>query len=1104
MSLASTDFSTPPAAYLRFPTVHGQRLVFVTDDDLWAAPLGGGVARRLTGGRGLVGHPRLSPCGRWLAFVATDETHSELYVMPAEGGSARRLTWLGAYTQVAGWTPDGEVLVSSNASQPFHHLRQLLRVSLDAPLPQALPWGAATEIAYGPNGACVLGRDTRDPALWKRYRGGAVGQLWIDAAGAGEFVRLDPAEGRGNFACPMWIGARVWFISDHEGVGNLYSCMPAGEDLRRHTEHGEHYVRQASTDGQTVVYQAGGDLYRLDPLTNQSTRIEIDVPAARPQLARKFVSAAGEMESFSLHPDGHSLAVSLRGKAASFALWEGAMRQLGREHGARYRLPLWLADGSVAMVSDASGEERMELHTEDEVIAIDADVGRVTGLVAAPQGRIAALTNHRNELWLIDFETRGARLLDRCDFRRIEEPAFSPDGAWLAYDFGISRAARAIKLLEIASGRSGFASGEDFDDFSPSWDPQGKYLCFLSSRAFEPVYDEVVFDLGFLRATRPYLVALQEDGVDPFEPLPKGFAEDDEDEDEEDEKDGDEDKSEAESGKEEEDKGGSKDEAKDKPPKPVVVTLEGLAGRVRPFPVPAARYGRIEAAEGRVYWTLHPIAAEPEDDEDEGGEPDALLQSWDFETRQSETVMDDVGAFAIAPKGKAMAVETGDGLRAFKLGEKPKDDADAGDYSRETGWVDLDRVQVEIDPRSEWRQMLREVWRLQRDQFWTADMSGVDWGHIWARYAPLVERIATREELSDLIWEMQGELATSHCYEYGGDRKRSAPLPLGHLGADFAWDENANAYRVERLVRGDAWRPGHDSPLAAVGVNVKPGERLLAIDGLACDREHPPQARMVSRAGRKVELLLADEAGARRRVVASALQSEEPARYREWVEARRAEVRARSNGRLGYLHIPDMVTWGFAEFHRYLRTESLREGLVVDARFNRGGHVSQLLLEKLARRVLGYDVSRWGAPEPYPAQAIGGSLVCVTNQHAGSDGDIFSHCFKLMGLGPLVGTRTWGGVIGIWPRHRLADGSITTQPEFSFWFKDVAWGVENRGTDPDVEVDIAPQDYAAGRDPQLERAIALALAGLDAQPPAGPDFASRPRLDLPVWPPRGN
>ncbi|WP_417071021.1 S41 family peptidase [Niveibacterium terrae] len=1063
-------------AYLRFPSVCGDSLVFVTDDDLWSAPLSGGVARRISGGRGLVGFPRLSPCGQWLAFIATDETHSELYVMPAQGGPARRLTWLGGQTHVAGWTTDGKILFSSNANQPFFHLRQLFTIGLDDPLPTVLPWGMASDIAFGPDGACVIGRDTRDPALWKRYRGGTAGHFWIDREGSGDFTRLAIAgmgEGGSNLACPMWIGNRIWFISDHEGIGNLYSCAVDGQELRRHTGHSEHYVRNASTDGVNIVYQCGGAIWRLSVADGANAPVPLEVPAARPQLARKFVSGEAALDSFSLHPDGHSLALCVRGKPVTLPLWEGAMRQYGEAQGVRYRLPLWLADASgVAMISDEGGEEHLELHSEDGVKTLKGDFGRAIGLYAAPSGQKLALTNHRNELWLVDFATSEARQLDRCDFRRIEEPAFSPDGRWLAYDFGVSRSTRAIKLMNLESGEQIFASGQDFDDFSPAWDPQGKYLYFLSTRLFEPVYDEVVFDLGFPRATQPFLVALQEDAADPFEPAPRGFGDEDDGEDEE----------------------GEGEAEKEKPP--LAIDREGLIARIRPFPVPAGRYGRIEAAGELVYWTLHPVVAESDSAEDE--EPDALLQNWNFETRQVETVLDSVACFQLAPDGEALLADTADGLRAFKIGEKPKDDLAAEEFSRETGWVDLDRVQVEIDPAAEWRQMLREVWRLQRDQFWTADMSGVDWARIWSRYAPLLDAISTREELSDLIWEMQGELGTSHCYEFGGDRKRSAPLPLGYLGADFAWDDETQVYRVARVLKGDVWRPAHASPLAAIGVSVKAGERLLAIDGLACDRLHPPQARLVSRAGRKVELLVANEDGSkRRRVVARALASEEPVRYREWVEARRAQVHQASGGRLGYLHIPDMVTWGFAEFHRYLRTESLREGLIVDARFNRGGHVSQLLLEKLARQVLGYDVSRWGAPEPYPQNAIAGPLVCITNQHAGSDGDIFSHCFKLMKLGPLVGTRTWGGVIGIWPRHTLVDGTVTTQPEFSFWFADVGWGVENRGAEPDHEVDVSPQDHAAGRDPQLERAVALALEALARRPVKAPDFSGRPHLSLP-------
>jgi tricorn protease len=395
--------------------------------------------------------------------------------------------------------------------------------------------------------------------------------------------------------------------------------------------------------------------------------------------------------------------------------------------------------------------------------------------------------------------------------------------------------------------------------------------------------------------------------------------------------------------------------------------------------------------------------------------------------------------------------------------------------------------------------MLREVWRLQRDHFWVADMSGVDWAGVYDRYAPLLERVATRGELSDLIWEMQGELGTSHAYESGGDHRRPPALALGQLAADLRLAADGS-YAIEQVATGDPWEASADSPLNAIGVLARPGERIVAVNGQPVSRELPPQALLVNQAGSRVALTLAGD-GATREVVVRLLADEVPARYREWVERNRRWVHESSRGRIGYLHLPDMMSAGFAEFHRYFLAECDRDGLIIDVRYNRGGHVSQLLLEKVARRRIGYDLQRWGPPTPYPGESAAGPVVALTNEHAGSDGDIFSHCFKLMKIGPLVGKRTWGGVIGIWPRHQLVDGSETTQPEFSFWFNDVGWQVENYGTDPDIDVDNAPQDTLAGRDRQLETALQVALERV-AQHDAMPRFGPRPNLACPPLPPR--
>jgi tricorn protease len=368
------------------------------------------------------------------------------------------------------------------------------------------------------------------------------------------------------------------------------------------------------------------------------------------------------------------------------------------------------------------------------------------------------------------------------------------------------------------------------------------------------------------------------------------------------------------------------------------------------------------------------------------------------------------------------------------------------------------------------------------------------------RYEPLLERVATRGELTDLIWELQGELGTSHAYEQGGDHRKPPQVTLGKLGAELKVAGDGS-YEITAIVRGDAWDAEADSPLNAVGVAAQIGERITAVNGQPVSRVAPPPSLLVHQSGAKVELTLR-KGNATRHVLVKTLGDEAPARYREWVEANRAWVHARSKEQVGYLHLPDMQSAGFAEFHRYFIAECDRAGLIVDVRYNRGGHVSQLLLEKLARKRIGYDLQRWGQPQPYPAEAPLGPVVALTNEHAGSDGDIFSHCFKLMKLGTLVGKRTWGGVIGIWPRHKLADGSETTQPEFSFWFKDVGWAVENYGTDPDIDIDNAPQDVASGRDAQLEKALEVALGQVAEQRPAVPSFGERPILRPASLPPR--
>lgn len=1048
------------SGYYRWPTIHGDTVVFVSEDDLWTVPARGGPARRLTAGRGEASHPALSPDGKLLAFTGREEGHAEVYVMPAEGGEARRVTYLGGESFVVGWR-GREIVFASDADQPYIRVLRIHHVSPDGGLPKVRDWGPTSNVAYGPR--TVICRGGFDAARWKRYRGGRCGELWIGRDTFKPLIKLD-----GNVTHPMWLDGRVAFLSDHEGVGNIYSCTPEGKGLKRHTHHEEHYARNPQTDGRRIVYHAGAELWMLD---RDARKIPVDLQSPRAQRQRRFVPAVRYLEGLDIHPGGHALALTVRGKTYSMALWEGAVVQHGAPDGVRYQLARWLGDGSgIVTVTDERGENELEIRPAGGVngkadVLGGLKIGRPIDMVVSPREPKLAIANERFELVLVDLKRKKSRVLDRSRYARMAGMAWSPDGRWIAY--GIQRTPHVVGLniVDAKSGRVHEVTQGVLADVAPSFDPEGKYLYFLSQRDFNPVYDSVTFDLNFPRATRPCLITLRADLPSPFVPVPRPPGE----------------KPPA-----------SEKKKKSKKPPPVRIDFGGIGDRVLGFPVPEGRYGQVQGIHGGALFSVFPVEGSlGQDWLPSEPAPKGVLEKYDFAEQKRETVVKGISGFRIAGDRKTLIYRAGARLRALKVGVKPP--VDKNGAGRESGWIDLDRVRVSVDPGAEWRQMYHEAWRLMRDHFWTPDMSGVDWKRVRERYRPLVDRVASRSEFSDLIWETQGELGTSHCYEMGGDYRRSPAYRQGFLAADF--ESVPRGYRIKHIVHGDPWNPSTGSPLAAPGLGVREGDVITAIGGRPLGRDVTPHELLVNCAGQEVLLTIGGRKP--RTVCVKALADDRPVRYRAWVEANRREVHARTRGRVGYIHIPDMGPPGYAEFFRAYLAEVDREALLIDARYNRGGHVSQLLLEKLARKRVGYDVQRWGQPEPYPGDSPRGPLVCLTNELAGSDGDIFSHCFKLMKLGPLVGKRTWGGVIGIWPRHLLVDGSVTTQPEFSFWFRDVGWGVENHGTDPDIEVEVAPHDYAAGRDPQLARGIELALSALRTAPAEPPAFTERPNLALP-------
>jgi len=1075
--------------YYRYATLAGERVVFACEDDLWTAPLEGGAAIRLTATPGACTTSRLSPDGSQIAFIANDEGNPELYLMPSAGGRPRRLTYLGGtLANVCAWSADGsEIYFVSNPSAWYERDTRGFAIAPDGGAVREVGLGHMKSLYPGPDGRVVIGRNETDPARWKRYRGGTSGEIWIDAQHRGEFDRLQvPA---GNPVWPMWIGDRVFFLADHEGIGNIYSSALDGSDVRRHTHHSDYYVRFPSTDGKRIVYTCGGSIFYYDLENDDVREIPITAASAAPQTARRFVDGSEELDEFQPSPDGTSLAIIARGQPYTMPFWEEAPLHYGKGSAARERCIAWKHDGKrFVTVTDEGGYEQIALHAADASappqLLTKADIGRVTELVCSPANDRIAFANHRYELCLLD-EDGSLRVLDKSLGNRVTDLAFSPDGRWLAYVWWPS--SNNVAIVRIAKCKS----GKTYDvtprlrvDQSPAWDPEGKYLYFISTRDFDPVYDALQFNLSFPQAQRPFLLTLRTDVPNPFTPKPRPVHREHDHERE------------------------PADEEKKKSEKPprIEIDFDGIEGRILAFPVDEGDYGQIVAVRGRALFTKFEVrgikpADRDWDEDDQGG----ALIAYDFEQQRSATVATDITHISLGNDRHTLVYRGGDRLRVIDaLADLPEDQDDiqpAAEAGRKSGWVDLDRMHVEIDPQAEWKQMYREAWRLQTEQFWVEDMSDIDWDRVYDRYGMLLPRVRTRSELSDVIWEMHGELGTSHAYEIGGDLRRPPEYNRGFLGANYTWDESAGGWRITRIYRGDSWNREVDSPLAEPGLGIAEGDVLLAIGGKTLSHEMSPARALVNMAGRDVAIVAKTMTGEERRVAVKTLASEQQLRYRAWVEANRKYVHDQSAGKIGYVHIPDMGPWGFSEFHRGYLSEFDHPGLIVDVRYNRGGHVSPLLLEKLNRKRVGYDVSRYSnKPIPYPPESVVGPIVAITNQFAGSDGDIFSHCFKLYKLGPLVGKRTWGGVIGINPYHHLVDGTITTQPEFSFWFKDVGWNVENYGTDPDYDVDVAPHDYRDGKDPQMEFALRLAMQAAEKHHEPYPDLSSRPSLPLPTLP----
>lgn len=1086
----SDEFENAPG-YLRFPHLHGDRLCFAAEDDLWVAPLDGtGRAWRLTVDRTKIGHPRFSPDGRRIAYTSWRSLVPEIHLAPVDGGPGRRLTYWGSPdTQVCGWTPDGDILAVGSHGEPFSYFTWAYKVPTDGDPGGKLPWGPVSDIQVadldGERRTLLLtGTPPHEPAAWKRYRGGATGRLWLHG-------RRLLADLEGHLDSPMFVGGRIAFLSDHEGIGNLYSCAYDGSDLRRHTDHDAFYARHASSDGTRVVYQCAGDLWIVDDLSADSLPRRLDVRLGGPRAGRRTyqVPAAQHVDGISVDETGRASAVVVRGSLYWLTHRDGPARTITDTPGVRVRLPEMLGSGGqVAYVTDADGSDAVEFaylprasgEREPRRLA-SGELGHVQELVSDPAGERLAIAANDGRLLLLDAteESNGeVTELIRSINGPVRDLAFAPDGSWLTWSHpGIGRSLRQIKMARISPKGRGDRLIVDvtngrFEDEKPVFTRDGRYLSFLSWRGFDPVYDVHTGDLSFPLGCRPYLVPLSSATPSPFALNPDGRP-----------------------------VAGGLDPVEDEggDGNAVTVEVEGLESRVTPFPVTASKYSALyPVAGGGLVWLRWPISgalgetfANPADT---SGRP--TLEYFNISKAKKSELVDHLDWFAVSGDGSRLVVVDEGDLRAVPSTESGDSDS--------TVWIDLRRILHEVDPPAEWRQAYAEAGRIIRAYFWEPHMCGIDWETVLEQYRPLVERVASPDEFADLLREVLGELGTSHAYVSAARRNEGPPhyqRRQGLLGANFV--RRDGSWMVKRILPGDSSDSKARSPLAGTG--IREGAVLTHVDGRPVDPLTGPYPLLAGAGGSTVELTFtpAEGEGRSRRVAVVPLVDERPLRYQDWVAKRREVVRELSGGRCGYLHIPDMGGSGWAQFNRDLRMEVSRPALIVDVRGNAGGHISELVVEKLTRTILGWDLTRNAQPVSYASNAPRGPVVALADEATSSDGDMITAAFKLLKLGPVVGQRTWGGVVGMTGRHRLGDGTVITVPMNAAWFDAYGWSVENHGVTPDLEILRTPLDWAEGRHAQLDDAVRLALDLLTTHPAAvPPDHSHVPDRTRPKLPPR--
>jgi len=1048
---------------LRTPAVSRELVAFAYASDLWVVSRAGGTARRLTSTPTVELLPRFSPDGSRIAFTATFGGNTDVYVVPTAGGEPKRLTYHPGIDQAQGWTPDGQrVLFRSDRDTPPHSYFRLWTISAEGGMPDALPVPRAFTGAYSPDARRVAYEEFsvamfpswayNQTSQWRHYRGGRTHPIRLINLSDHAVEKLPWSNS--NDTDPMWLGNTVYFISDRNHTANLFSYDPGTKSVQQLTQHDDFDIMSASAGPEAIVYEQAGYIHLLDTSTGQARRLNIevrgDLPWARPQFRR-----VGDMiRSASLSPTGVRAVFEARGDIFTVPADKGDYRNLTRSPGAHDRYPVWSPDGArIAWLSDASGEYQLMLGepqglTEPKAVKLPARAF-FSAPTWSPDGKHILLADNLLELWLLEVATGRATKVDTDTFEdpgRLFDATWAPDSRWIAYSKSLDNHLRAIFIYSLEAGKAHQLSDGLSDATSPTFDANGKYLYFLASTNYGPRTGWLEMSSVDRPSTRSiYLAVLS--AADPSPLLPEMG---------------------------DEPAAGTAPPAR--PARDTAVTVrfdpERSQQRILALNVPPRDYSRLEAGAAGTIFYLEPTQP--------GVGSGTRLHRYRLADREAAPFLDgNVRTYTLSGDGTKLLYRNaagGAGQWGIVATERA---ARVGD-----GAINIAQLEMRVEPTAEWAQIFRETWRLQRDYFYDAEMHGADWQAVLAKYQPLVAHVGHRADLTYLIATVGGELAVGHSYSTGGgDMPADPPVSVGMLGADFVVENGS--YRIRRIFTGENWNPELRAPLSAPGIDVAEGDYLLEVNGRPLTPPTNLYSAFEGTAERQTTLRVSRSPGGEdsRLVVVVPVANEAGLRTRAWIEDNRRKVDELSGGRLAYVWLPNTGGPGYTSFNRDYFAQQQKDGAIIDERYNQGGMVADYIVNELDRKVMGYFAQRTAKPSPSPAAGLYGPKVMIINESAGSGGDALPYYFKLRQIGTLVGTRTWGGLVGTLGLPSTIDGGGITAPSLAFYDLKGQWAVENEGVAPDIEVEYDPASVLNGNDPQLERAVQEALRLLQQNPP---------------------